>query len=115
MDYETLIVEHDKLRHNAERLVAEYFGVSGYKVANVHINGELLDILYYDIGQPNIITLPKAWLELSDAELKVANREYAMIMHEEYMKKQAHIMATQRAFKEASDRAKYEELKKRFE
>ena len=115
MDYETLIEEYDKLRHNAERLVAEYFGVSGYKVANVHINGELLDILYYDIGQPNTITVPKVWLELSDEELKVANREYAMIMHEEYMRKQSNIIAMQKAAKDTADRAMYEELKKRFE
>jgi len=114
MDINEVIREYDNLRHQAERLVAEYFGVSGYKVANVNIEDDMLLISYYDISCPNTIKVPKAWLDLSDEELTIANKEFALKKHEEYMAEQENIFAKQKAAKEAQDKALYEELKERF-
>lgn len=114
MDINEVIREYDNLRHQAERLVAEYFGVSGYKVANVNIEDEMLSISFYDVGCPTTIRVPKAWLDLSDEELTIANKEFALKKHEEYMAEQQDIFAKQKVAKEAKDKALYEELKERF-
>lgn len=115
MDISIVIEEYDKLRHQAERLVAAYFGVSGYIVANVHFDNNEIVALYYDVGCPKEIRMPKTWLDLTDEELIKAVKEYSLKKHEEYMAWQQEIMAQQQIEIENREKAKLAELKAKYE
>lgn len=116
MDNRTLASEYNLLRANAARIVAEYFGVSGYKVATVNFDdNDNVIIDYYDVGAPKSLIVPEAWLTLNDNELKIAVKEHGFKKHEEYMIEQQALMEKIRLNNEAKEKAQYELLRAKYE
>ena len=111
----TLVNEYNLLKANAERIVAVYFGVSGYKVSNISFYGDMMNVDYYDIGAPSTIKVPEVWLTLTDDELISAVKAFSLAKHNEYMAWQTALLAEQQTVIETRERTELARLKAKYE